>query len=134
MAIYQTLIELDIPRPMSHLCQDAGIAPKYVWYWIKLYHKTRNKEHKVTILQPSSMSEYFLKPLDLSYKDIQEIKKLVVKNEALTYAPKTLLAACAYMFLRNKNKLSLSVKKLAEVLGVSVMSIYRCISAIKNAK
>ena len=75
MVIYQTLIELDIPRPMSHLCQDAGIAPKYVWYWIKLYHKTRNQEHKISILKPSAMSEYFLKPLNLSYKEIQEIKK-----------------------------------------------------------
>ena len=132
MAIYQTLIELDIPRPMSHLCQDAGVVPKYVWYWIKLYHKTRNQEHKVVILQPCNMSEYFLKPLNLSYKEIQEINKLIKDNEVLTYAPKTLLAACAYMFLRNKNKQSFSVKKIAELLGVSVMSIYRCISALKK--
>ena len=62
MPIYYTLIDLDIPRPMSHLCQDAGIVPKYVWYWIKLYHKTRTNEDKVSILKPSSMSEYFLKP------------------------------------------------------------------------
>ena len=55
-----------------------------------------------------------------------------MKNEILTYAPKTLLAACAYMFLRKNNKLSLSVKNLAKLLGVSVMSVYRCIKALKN--
>ena len=132
MTIYQTLIELDIPRPMSHLCQDAGIAPKYVWYWIKLYHKTRNQEHKVTILRPTSMSEYFLKPLNLSYKDIQEINRLVEINEILTFAPKTLLTSCAYSFLRKNNKQNLSVKNLSKLLGVSVMSVYRCIKALKN--
>ena len=132
MAIYHTLIELDIPRPMSHLCQDAGIAPKYVWYWIKLYHKTREDEHKVSILKPSSMSEYFLKPLNLSYKELKEIKKLVEINDVLTYAPKTILVACAYMFLRKQNKQSPSIKKLAKLLGVSVMSVYRCVAALKN--
>ena len=135
MAIYQTLIELDIPRPMSHLCQDAGIAPKFVWYWIKLYHRNKNQEHKITILKPSSMSEYFLKPLDLSYKNLQEINKLIEDNDVLTYAPKTLIASCAYMFLRKMNKQNLSVKKLANLLGVSVMSVYRCITALeKNAQ
>lgn len=132
MVIYQTLIELDIPRPMSHLCQDAGIVPKYVWYWIKLYHRTKDQKHKVTILKPSSMSEYFFKPLNLSYKEIQEINKLVEDNDILSYAPKTLLAACAYTFLRKNNKQSFSVKNLANLLGVSVMSVYRCIKALKN--
>ena len=132
MAIYQTLIDLDIPRPMSHLCQDAGIVPKYVWYWIKLYDNTYENEHKVSILKPSSMSEYFLRPLSLSYKEIKDIEKLVDKNNVLTYAPQTILAACAYMFLRKQNKQSPSIKKLAKLLGVSVMSVYRCTAAIKN--
>ena len=132
MAIYNTLIDLDIPRPMSHLCQDAGILPKYVWYWIKLYHKTQTKDNKISILKPSSMSEYFLKPLNLTFKELTEVKKLVEKNDVLTYAPKTLLASCAYMFLRSKNKQNLSVKKLAKLLGISVMSVYRCIAALKN--
>ena len=132
MAIYETLIELDIPRPMSHLCQDAGVEPKYVWYWIRLYHKNKNAVHKELILKPTSMSEYFLKPLNLSYNEIKEINTLVEKNDILTYAPKTLLASCAYMFLRNNNKQSPSVKKIANLLGISVMSVYRCITALKN--
>ena len=89
MPIYQTLIKLDIPRPMSHLCQDAGIEQKYVWYWLKLYNKNQKKNEEVAILNPSSMSEYFLKPLNLSYKEIMEIKKMVEANDILTYAPKT---------------------------------------------
>ena len=132
MTIYQSLVELDIPRPMSHLCQDVGISQKYVWYWIKLYNKTQNKGHKLTILNPTSMSEYFLKPLNLSYKDIQEINNEVKNNEVLTYAPKTILASCAYMFLKNNKKQNISVQKIANLLGVSVMSVYRCITALKN--
>ena len=132
MAIYETLIELDIPRPISHLCQDAGILPKYVWYWIKLYHKNKNREHKKTILKPTSMSEYFLKPLNLTYKEIKEINQLVMDNDILTYAPKTILASCAYMFLKKTKKQNFSVKKLANLLGVSVMSVYRCVAALKK--
>ena len=132
MPIYFTLIDLDIPRPMSHLCQDAGIIPKYVWYWIKLYQKTQLEKDKLLILKPSSMSEYFLKPLNLTFKDVEEIKKIVEENDILTYAPKTLLVSCAYIFLRNKNKQSYSIKKLANLLGVSVMSVYRCVAALKN--
>ena len=132
MPIYFTLINLDIPRPMSHLCQDAGIIPKYVWYWIKLYHKNQEEQEKILILKPSSMSEYFLKPLNLTFKDVEEIKKIVDENEVLTYAPKTLLVSCAYIFLRNKNKQSYSIKKLANFLGVSVMSVYRCVAVLKN--
>ena len=131
MPIYQTLIDLDIPRPISHLCQDSGIVPKYVWYWIKLYHKTRTVEDKVSILNPSSMSEYFLKPLNLTFKELEEIKKIVEENEVLTYAPKTVLASCAYVFLRNKTKQKYSIKKIANLLGVSVMSVYRCVAALK---
>ena len=35
------------------------------------------------------------------------------------------------MFLRNNNNQKLSIKKLAKLLGVSVMSVYRCIAALK---
>ena len=132
MTIYETLNELDIPRPISHICQDAGVAPKYVWYWIKLYHKNKDRKHKETILKPTSMSEYFLTPLNLTFQDIQEVNKMVDNNDILPYAPKTLLATCAYMFLRNNSKQNYSVKSIAKLLGVSVMSVYRCISAITN--
>ena len=133
MAIYQTLIDLDIPRPMSHLCQDAGIGKRFVWHWMELYHK--NGERKLLILQTSSMSEYFLKPLDLCYQEIREIKQMIDDNDILTYAPKTLLASCAYVFLRNKDKKKFSVEEIAELLGVSVMSIYRCLIDLeKNAQ
>ena len=132
MTIYQTLNELDIPRPMSHLCQDAGIAPKYVWYWMKLFYKDKSKEHKDSILNPSSMSEYFLNPLNLSYNELKEINKIVQNNAILTFSPKTLLASCAYMYLRSNNKQCLSVKNLAKLLGISVMSIYRCLKTINH--
>ena len=78
------------------------------------------------------MSEYFLKPLNLSYKNIKEINELVEKNDILSYAPKTILASCAYMFLRKNNKQNISVNNLAKILGVSVMSVYRCVAALKN--
>lgn len=69
MTLYQTLIELNIPRPMSHLCQEAGINQKIVWQWMKLYN-IDNED----IVNPSNMCEYFLKPLNLAYKELNEKK------------------------------------------------------------
>ena len=132
LAIYQTLNKLNMSRPMSHLCQEAGIHPGTVWFWMKKYFSNEKKENYEVITNSSVMCEYFLKPLELTYKEIKKIKKKVLKNDELTFAPKTLITACAYMLLRNNNKNKLSIQKTAKLLGVSVMSVYRCVNALKK--
>ena len=113
---------------MSHLCQEAGIQPKIVWQWMNLFYKDNEN-----IVAPSKMCEYFLKPLQLQYKEITEIKKKVEENEMLSFAPRTLIAACTYLFLRNvKKRCKLSVQKISNLLGVSFMSVYRCINALNK--
>ena len=81
---------------------------------------------------PQKMCEYFLKPLNLSFQDIIKIKKMVSCYEILSFAPKTLLAACAYAFLKKKEKNKYSIQRIAKLLGVSVMSVYRCKHALKE--
>ena len=133
MAIYQTLNEMNIPRPMSHLCQAAGIKSSTVWHWMKMYFKNeKTKDHEV-LIDSLKMCEYFLKPLDLCYNVIKEIKNEVAKYDMLSFAPKTLITACAYLFLRRNNiKNKLSIQKIAKLLGVSVMSVYRCVDELKK--
>ena len=132
MAIYQTLNELNMPRPMSHLCQEAGIKSSVVWYWMKMYFKNEKKKDHEVLIDSLKMCEYFLKPLDLCYNDMKEIESEVGKNDMLSFSPKTLITACAYLFLRNNMKNKLSIQKIAKLLGVSVMSVYRCVDTLKK--
>ena len=43
-----------------------------------------------------------------------------------SFAPKTLAGACAYAFLKETTTKNISVKDIANILGISVMSLYRC--------
>ena len=111
MTLYQGLIKEKIPRPISHLCQEVGINPKMVWRWIKLYRqdlavtiKTENS------IKAKDMAEYFLQPLQLTYQEMTSIKEKLDKNENSSFAPRTLLAACAYAFLK-ETKASISKRQ-----------------------
>ncbi len=133
MTLYQGLIKEKIPRPISHLCQEVDINPKTVWRWIKLYRqdlavtiKTENS------IKAKDMAEYFLQPLQLTYQEMSSIKEKLDKNENSSFAPRTLLAACAYAFLKETKNPYPSVKNTARVLGVSVMSLYRCLKSLKQ--
>ena len=133
MAVYEGLIEEKIPRPMSHLCQDAGVKPKTVWRWIKLYKQDNSSPDKIApkVFKTTNMLEYFLQPLHLNFQELQFVKQNVKKHENCSYAPKTLAAACAYAFLKETRSTPISVKNIADILGVSVMSLYRCHKKLK---
>ena len=78
------------------------------------------------------MLEYFLQPLHLNFQELQSVKQKVKENENCSYAPKTLAAACAYVFLKETRSTTISVKNTANTLGVSVMSLYRCYKKLKH--
>ena len=133
MALYQSLINEKIPRPISHLCQEIGISPKTVWRWIKLYRQDSTNTIKTeNFIKAKDMAEYFLQPLQLNYQEMTTIKEKLNKNENSSFAPRTLLAACAYAFLKETRALYPSVKNTARILGVSVMSLYRCLKSLEQ--
>ena len=78
------------------------------------------------------MAEYFLQPLQLTYQEMTSIKEKLDKNENSSFAPRTLLAACAYAFFKETRALDPSVKNAARVLGVSVLSLYICLKSLKQ--
>ena len=133
MALYQGLIKEKIPRPISHLCQEVDINPKMVWHWIKSYRQdSTNTIRTENSIKAKDMAEYFLRPLQLNYQEMTAIEEKLDKNENSSFAPRTLLAACAYAFLKETRALYPSVKNTARILGVSVMSLYRCLKSLKQ--
>ena len=65
-------------------------------------------------------------------KRTQFEKQKVKEHKNYSYAPKTLAAACAYVFLKETRSTPISVKNIANILSVSVMSLYRCYKKIKK--
>ena len=89
------------------------------------------------------MCEYFLKTLNLPFKDVESIRKRVRHYERkILFSPQTLIAACAYTFIReNKMSLSLSSEEnnqttrptfvgLSRELGISPMALNRWVKRI----
>ena len=92
MCIYTTLIESKVPRPLNHLCALTNINMSKV----RLYLKDKDSFYR-----PNLMCEYFLHSLNLSYKDVEEIKAMVkLLENKFVFSQKTLIASCAYIFLR----------------------------------
>ena len=97
VAVFLALVKSKVPRPMQHLCQLTGIEPAKVWPYLNTQE---------CYFRPSLMCEYFLKGLTLPFKDVESIRKRVCYYERkIVFSPQTLIAACAYTFLR-KNKMS----------------------------
>ena len=127
--IYMGLIDSGFPRPISHLCQPFDVNIKSVWSCMKANN---------LLCRPSLMCEYFLHSLNLTFKEIEQIRKIVREKEMLfVFSPKTLIASCAYVFLREQRekekskKYPITISYMAKDLGVSPMAMYRCIKRIK---
>ena len=129
MCIYTALIESEVPRPMKDLCGITGIKQDKVWQYLK---------NDDSFYSPNLMCEYFLHSLNLSYKELKEIREKVKQVEKkFVFSPKTLIAACAYVFLREKRsrvdqEKPKSLSHLAGRLGVSPMALSRCVKKIDN--
>ena len=129
MCVYTSLIESEVPRPMKDLCRLTNIDQDKVWQYLKTDD---------SFYRPSLMCEYVLHSLNLTYKELKEIREKVKQLEKkFVFLPKTLIAACAYAFLRQKQSRSdqekpKSLSCLAQQLGVSPMALSRCVKKIKN--
>ena len=136
VAVFLALVKSKVPRPMQHLCQLTGIEPAKVWPYLNTQE---------FYFRPSLMCEYFLKGLNLPFKDVESIRKRVCYYERkMVFSPQTLIAACAYTFLR-ENKMSFSLSSegknqttrptfvgMAKELGISPMALNRCVKRINH--
>ena len=137
VAVFLALVKSDVPRPMQHLCQLTGIDPAKVWPYLNTQEFNS---------RPSLMCEYFLKGLNLPFKDVESIRKRVCYYERkVVFSPQVLIAACAHTFLR-ENKTSFSISSgggkslksrptyagMAKELGISSVSLVRCVRRIND--
>ena len=90
MCVYMVLIEFEVPRPMKDLYSITDIKQDKVWQYLK---------NDDSFYSPNLMCEYFLHSLNLSYNELKEIREKVKQLEKkFVFSPKTLIAACAYIF------------------------------------
>ena len=129
MCIYTALIESEVPRPLKDLCALTNVDMSKA----RLYLKDKDSFYR-----PNLMCEYFLHSLNLSYKDVEEIKASVkLLENRFVFSQKTLIASCAYIFLRKSKHDShkrITKSQLAKQLGISAMAIYRCVKKINHQK
>ena len=127
VCIYTTLIELNTPQPLSYLCKLTNVNVKKVWHYLKTND---------SFYRPNLMCEFLLNPLNLSFKDVGKIRTVVKQLEReFVFSPKTLIASCSYIFLRERNiklEIPISQSRLAKQLGISPMTIYRCVKKIED--
>ena len=129
MCVYTALIESEVPRPMKDLCSMTGIKEDKVWQYVK---------NDDSFYSPNLMCEYFLHSLNLSYKELREIREKVKHHEKrFVFSAKTLIAACTHIFLRDRasradREKPKSLVHLAKQLGVSPMALSRCVKKIEN--
>ena len=127
VCIYTGLIEAKVPRPLSHLCGQTNVDIKNVWHHLK---------GNDAFYRPNLMCEYFLHSLNLTFRDVEGIRALVKQIEnKFVFSQKTLIASCAYIFLRRKettSKKQITISRLAKRLGISTMAICRCVKKIEK--
>ena len=134
--IYVNLIKQGVPRPIGELCNLTNTQEKNVWHYV---------EKGECFYRPHLMTECFLKPLKLSFKEMREIISLVKLAEAkCVFSPKTLIASCAYLYLRNntnslhfcnrlagqKGRFTLTINRFCKIINVSHMALQKCINKI----
>ena len=133
--IYVNLIKQEVPRPVGDLCNLTNLKEKNVWHYVE---RSRSFYH------PHLMTECFLKPLKLSFKKVQEINRMVQLAETkCVFSPKTLIAACAYLYLRDNNSLqscsnqltdkkrcNFTIGRFCKIVNVSPMALQKCINKI----
>ena len=135
--IYVNLIKQEVPRPIGDLCSETNIREKNVWHYV---------EKSGSFYRPHLMTECFLKPLNLSFKEVKEINRMVKLAETkCVFSPKTLIASCAYLYLRNNHRLltcnqstdrsrrfHLTINRFSKIINVSHMALQKCMNKIEK--
>lgn len=116
--LYGILVDLGIPRSLHDLCESVRLPVDEVWPYV--YPGTPR------LTYPHQLVEQLLAPLNLPYPDLQRLKQRIqTRYDKLPFSPRTVVGAAAYLYLKDTPR-HLSLVKLANLTGVSVMSMHRC--------
>ena len=129
-ALYNALLLRDVPRSMREISAITGINTSALW-------KIQSEIQKVTCelrgknVSPVDLLERSCNYLNLSFCQMNEIKETLEKEKNYNYNPATIVGGHIYKYSKDK-KLNLSLKKVSQTVGISVMSIQRYVR--KNFK
>lgn len=116
--VYLTLHDLGFPISIKDISSVTGISDS------KIYDFQEND--KSICLEPKDLLEKYCILLELDYKTYSLIKKELPLDIKTGHNPLTVIASTIYNYSK-KNKLKLSMKKIASVVKISTVSIQRYI-------
>jgi transcription initiation factor TFIIIB Brf1 subunit/transcription initiation factor TFIIB len=114
--IYKTLNENSIPISIKEISSVSGISDT------NIYNMQEN--NKSLILEPCELLEKYCSYLGLNYKTYSLIKKELPSQNISGHNPLTIIAATIYQYCKN-NSIKLSMKKIANTVKISCVSIQR---------
>ena len=114
--IYKTLNDNSVPISIKELSGISGISD------IDIYNM--QEDNKSVILKPCELLEKYCSYLGLNYKTYSLIKKELPSQNISGHNPLTITAATIYQYCK-KNNIKLSMKKIANTVRISCVSIQR---------
>lgn len=94
----------------------------------KLNQKTKGN---IMILDKEKLLEKHCSYLNIPFKTYTVIKEMLNKVEISGHNPLTIIASCIYIYCR-KTSTKLSMKKIAQTVGISCISIQRFLKTYQN--
>jgi len=116
--VYLSLNEAGFPISIKDISNVSGIPDS------KIY--SLQDGNQTICLEPEKILEKYCKNLEIDYKTYSLIKNELPKDIKTGHNPLTVIGSTIYKYSK-KNKLKLSMKKIAEVVNISTVSIQRYI-------
>ena len=118
-AIYQFMKSEKTPRSIKEISRTSFIPTKKIWKIEK------SQGVKLASSTPKQLLETYYKHF-LSYKDKTSISELIdgFKDSGTSFSPASICAGLCYFYCKQR-RMSTSMKKIANIFHISVMSIHR---------
>ena len=125
--IYKSLKSMHIPRSIEQVASACGVTTNDIW----------NCERSDDCLSITTDVKDILKSIysqaNITFKDCNKLCSIADSFRARSFSPYTLCGALVYLFCMEKKK-RITLKKIADILNVSNVSIHRCIKYLRGDK
>ena len=123
LTLYIILLHQKIPRTLKEICSVTGSNTNNLWKSLADYQKLSGD---ISIIHPIDLTERVCSIIGLSFQHSIQIKKKVLStyNNFPNHHPSSNVGMNIYTHCKEQ-KIKLSIKEIAEHLGISVISIQR---------
>ena len=118
--MYQFFKSENVPRSMKEISEYTSISKNRLW------QIERSQNFKLPSSTPKQLWETYYTHLKLSFKDKMAVADLIdsFRWTETSFAPSSICSGLCYFYCKEK-KIHLSMKRVAAVFHVSVMSVHR---------